>query len=47
MTERMPCVIYVFARCAFALGFTEFVTNGLVSTISLTCTPVLTRWARR
>ncbi|WP_186039822.1 MFS transporter [Burkholderia gladioli] len=34
MTERMPFVIYVFALCAFALGFTEFVTIGLVSTIS-------------
>ncbi|MEB7884397.1 MFS transporter [Serratia fonticola] len=33
-TERMPFVIYVFALCAFALGFTEFVTIGLVSTIS-------------
>ncbi|PYE23106.1 hypothetical protein C7410_1081 [Paraburkholderia silvatlantica] len=30
----MPFVIYVFALCAFALGFTEFVTIGLVSTIS-------------
>ncbi|WJV25536.1 MULTISPECIES: MFS transporter [Pseudomonas] len=35
MNERMPFVIYVFALCAFALGFTEFVTIGLVSTISL------------
>ncbi|WP_423175121.1 MFS transporter [Stenotrophomonas maltophilia] len=34
MNERMPFVIYVFALCAFALGFTEFVTIGLVSTIS-------------
>lgn len=34
MTERMPFVIYVFALCAFALGFTEFVSIGLVSTIS-------------
>ncbi|MEC5343141.1 MFS transporter [Brenneria populi] len=34
MNERMPSVIYVFAFCAFALGFTEFVTIGLVSTIS-------------
>lgn len=34
MTERMPFVIYVFALCAFALGFTEFVTIGLVSTIA-------------
>ncbi|MBB3103260.1 MFS transporter [Azomonas macrocytogenes] len=34
MTLRMPFVIYVFALCAFALGFTEFVTIGLVSTIS-------------
>lgn len=30
----MPFVIYVFALCAFALGFTEFVTIGLVSNIS-------------
>jgi len=34
MNERMPFVIYVFALCAFALGFTEFVTIGLVSSIS-------------
>ena len=34
MNPRMPFVIYVFALCAFALGFTEFVTIGLVSTIS-------------
>lgn len=34
MKERMPFVIYVFALCAFALGFTEFVTIGLVSRIS-------------
>lgn len=34
MNERMPFVIYVFALCAFALGFTEFVTIGLVSNIS-------------
>lgn len=34
MNERMPFVIYVFALCAFALGFTEFVTIGLVSIIS-------------
>ncbi|MFC0709758.1 MFS transporter [Azorhizophilus paspali] len=34
MNERMPLVIYVFALCTFALGFTEFVTIGLVSTIS-------------
>ncbi len=34
MTERLPFVIYVFALCAFALGFTEFVTIGLVSTIA-------------
>lgn len=34
MKEHMPFVIYVFALCAFALGFTEFVTIGLVSTIS-------------
>ncbi|MBS3685129.1 MFS transporter [Klebsiella quasipneumoniae] len=35
MSERMPFVIYVFALCAFALGFTEFVTIGLVSNISV------------
>jgi DHA1 family inner membrane transport protein len=34
MNERMPFVIYVFTLCAFALGFTEFVTIGLVSNIS-------------
>ncbi|WP_339544222.1 MFS transporter [Pseudomonas sp. RA_35y_Pfl2_P32] len=34
MNERMPFVIYVFALCTFALGFTEFVTIGLISTIS-------------
>ncbi|WP_411704753.1 MFS transporter [Edaphovirga cremea] len=34
MNEHMPFVIYVFALCAFALGFTEFVTIGLVSNIS-------------
>ncbi len=34
MRDRMPFVIHVFALCAFALGFTEFVTIGLVSTIS-------------
>ncbi len=34
MNSRMPFVIYIFALCAFALGFTEFVTIGLVSTIS-------------
>ena len=34
MNQRMPLIIYVFALCAFALGFTEFVTIGLVSTIS-------------
>lgn len=27
----IPLVIYVFALSAFALGFTEFVTIGLVS----------------
>lgn len=30
----MPIVIYVFALSAFALGFTEFVTIGLVSNIA-------------
>ncbi|MBN3838702.1 MFS transporter [Burkholderia sp. Ac-20349] len=34
MNERIPFVIYVFALCSFALGFTEFVTIGLVSIIS-------------
>ncbi len=34
MPQRIPFVIYVFALCAFALGFTEFVTIGLVSIIS-------------
>ena len=34
MNLRMPLVNYIFALCAFALGFTEFVTIGLVSTIS-------------
>lgn len=34
MKERIPFVIYIFALCSFALGFTEFVTIGLVSTIS-------------
>ncbi|MCJ2091567.1 MFS transporter [Methylobacterium sp. J-072] len=31
---RMPLVVYVFALSAFALGFTEFVTIGLVSAIA-------------
>ncbi|MFD2439326.1 MFS transporter [Paracoccus kondratievae] len=31
---RSPLVIYVFALSAFALGFTEFVTIGLVSDIA-------------
>ncbi len=31
---RIPPVIYVFALCAFALGFTELITIGLVSTMS-------------
>lgn len=30
----MPFVIYIFALCAFALGFTEFVTIGLISAIA-------------
>ncbi|VEA66767.1 Purine efflux pump PbuE [Serratia plymuthica] len=34
MSERTPFVIYVFALCAFVLGFSEFVTIGLVSNIS-------------
>jgi DHA1 family inner membrane transport protein len=32
--ERIPPVIYIFALSAFALGFTEFVTIGLVSDIA-------------
>jgi MFS transporter, DHA1 family, inner membrane transport protein len=32
--SRIPLVIYVFALSAFALGFTEFVTIGLVSDIA-------------
>jgi len=32
--RRIPLVIYVFALSAFALGFTEFVTIGLVSDIA-------------
>ncbi len=36
MAERqvMPFVVYIFALSAFALGFTEFVTIGLVSSIA-------------
>lgn len=30
----MPFVIYIFSLCAFALGFTEFITIGLISAIS-------------
>lgn len=30
----MPLIIYIFSICTFAIGFTEFVTIGLVSTIS-------------
>lgn len=30
----MPAVIYVFSLCAFAVGFTEFITIGLVSAIA-------------
>lgn len=33
-SEGIPLVIYVFALSAFALGFTEFVTIGLVSDIA-------------
>ena len=32
--RSIPLVIYVFALSAFALGFTEFVTIGLVSAIA-------------
>jgi len=35
MNNRIPLIIYVFALCAFILGFTEFVTIGLVSNISM------------
>lgn len=34
MPSRMPVVIYAFALSAFALGFTEFVTIGLVASIA-------------
>ncbi|KAA8734329.1 MFS transporter [Acinetobacter qingfengensis] len=30
----MPFIIYIFALCAFAIGFTEFVTIGLVPAIA-------------
>lgn len=30
----MPPVIYIFSLCAFAVGFTEFITIGLVSAIA-------------
>lgn len=30
----MPLAIYIFSLCAFSLGFTEFVSIGLVSTIA-------------
>lgn len=30
----MPTVIYVFTLCAFAIGFTEFISIGLVSTLA-------------
>lgn len=32
--NRMPLAIYIFSLCAFSLGFTEFVSIGLVSTIA-------------
>ncbi|MDE9533313.1 MFS transporter [Xenorhabdus bovienii] len=31
----MPFVIYVFSLCAFAIGFTEFITIGLISVMSV------------
>lgn len=31
----MPIVIYVFSLCAFAIGFTEFITIGLTSTMAV------------
>jgi DHA1 family inner membrane transport protein len=34
-TSRMPAIIYIFALCAFALGFTEFVTIGLVAEMAV------------
>lgn len=30
----MPLIIYIFALCVFAIGFTEFITIGLLSTIA-------------
>ncbi|MEE4465525.1 MFS transporter, partial [Azotobacter chroococcum] len=30
----MPAVIYVFTLCAFAIGFTEFISIGLASTLA-------------
>ncbi len=35
MKPHMPLVIYIFSLCAFSLGFTEFVSIGLVSVIAL------------
>lgn len=32
--RSMPPVIYIFSLCAFALGFTEFITIGLVSAMA-------------
>ncbi|QTL40839.1 MFS transporter [Xenorhabdus budapestensis] len=31
----MPLVIYIFSLCAFAIGFTEFITIGLISVMSV------------
>ncbi|MDC9597519.1 MFS transporter [Xenorhabdus anantnagensis] len=31
----MPFVIYIFSLCAFAIGFTEFITIGLISVMSV------------
>ncbi|MEQ1977678.1 MFS transporter [Xenorhabdus sp. SGI240] len=31
----MPSVIYIFSLCAFAIGFTEFITIGLISVMSV------------
>lgn len=30
----MPLIIYIFALCVFAIGFTEFITIGLLTTIA-------------
>jgi len=30
----MPVVIYIFTLCAFAIGFTEFISIGLASALA-------------